>query len=90
MGKPKGSQKTGGRKKGCQNKKSRFLNDELYNLGFDTSKKLVELYNELPPNLKLQMILKIIDHAYVKPVDKKECLEDPAKEHININLNYKL
>lgn len=90
MGKPKGSQKTGGRKKGTKNKNSIFLREILDELDFNTGEELISLYKTSPPGLKAQILLKIIDFTYTKPGSADLSLESTDAKDFNIQLNYKI
>jgi hypothetical protein len=65
-GRPKGTPKTGGRKKGTPNKNSMLLAETLKAFAFDPVKKLLDIFERLPDDLKVRVSLALIDNIYPK------------------------
>jgi hypothetical protein len=79
-GKPKGSPKTGGRKKGTPNRNSLRLREDLNALDFHLTQKFIDLYND--PATTTDQKLAILQNLskYCFPVLKETTqLEAPAE-----------
>lgn len=90
MGKPKGSQKTGGRKKGSKNKNSIHLHDSLFQLEFNPAEELINLYKLSPPNIQAQILLKIVDFVFIKPTFQDQQHSCNVENSLSVQLNYKI
>jgi len=69
MGRPAGVPKTGGRKKGTPNAKTKELDARLETLGFDPLKELAELVqgaNDLSTTDRAEICLELLQYIYPK------------------------
>lgn len=66
MGKPIGSQKTGGRQKGTPNRKSLNGSVLFQDYGFDPFGELIKLMDELLPDQKAKTILRLMEFVFPK------------------------
>lgn len=66
MGKPKGVQKTGGRKPGVPNKKTQALIDICFEEGLDVWRAMVRLAKEGEEGIKLSMLKELAQYLYPK------------------------
>jgi hypothetical protein len=66
MTKPKGSLKTGGRKKGTPNQKTLVLKSINEALGVDVPQKLAELLPFLEPDKQADVLLELLNYIYPK------------------------
>jgi hypothetical protein len=65
MGRSKGSNKTGGRKKGTPNKNSTRLEASFTNEGIDIGSELVRIYKNFSSDQdKLKILFRIMDYVY--------------------------
>jgi hypothetical protein len=67
MSRPVGLPKTGGRKKGTLNKKTRILGDVFDEANFDLANNLLDLLPDLDQNKRADVLMKLMDYVYIKP-----------------------
>jgi len=80
VGRPKGSPKTGGRKKGVKNQRSIILHEILANSGVDIGAEIKKAFDYATPDQKI-LLIKIVLEYFPKPNPvemKKE--EPPVRE----------
>lgn len=84
MGKPLGSPKTGGRKKGTPNFRTRSFMGQLEDLGFDPLKNFLELIPKLELKYQVRANLELLSFCYPrrKPTDEVESQLDILAERI--------
>lgn len=88
MSRPIGLPKTGGRKKGTLNKKTKDLSDVFNNTGFDLTDSIIKLLPELDPNKRVDVLIKLMEYLYVKPkivaveVNDENYLHSELMKHI--------
>lgn len=70
MPRQKGTQKTGGRKKGTPNKKRIFVAERLAELNFCVVQNIIILYEaaDTPPEIKCKLLNMLLDYSAPKPV----------------------
>lgn len=66
MSRPPGLPKTGGRKKGTPNRRSRIVIEALTNLGCDPIEELVKVLPSLEPEPKARVLLSLMAFVYPK------------------------
>lgn len=66
MARPKGLAKTGGRKKGTRNKKTRDLESFLEKSGLNIPEKIMELIPSIEPEQQVHTLLKLMEFIYPK------------------------
>ncbi|MCT4642489.1 MAG: hypothetical protein N4A33_09365 [Bacteriovoracaceae bacterium] len=87
MSRPVGLPKTGGRKKGSLNKKTRLLSDVLEDRGFDLVGRLLEVIPELDSNKQADILIKLLDYVYIKPRVLPEKTSEEDSLHSSL-MNY--
>lgn len=66
MPRPQGTTKTGGRTKGTPNKRTLDLQENLAASGIDVIEQLTNLLPELPPQLRANVLLELMQYLYPK------------------------
>lgn len=66
MGKPLGSEKTGGREKGTPNKRTLTLHKHFEEINFNIPNTIVELLPKLDPKDQAIVLLKLMEFIYPK------------------------
>lgn len=79
MPRPKGLSKTGGRIKGTPNKNTLDLQEKLLSSGVDVVIELTKLLPELPPELRVNTLLELMQYLY----PKRKALEHKIEEQPN-------
>ena len=67
MPRPKGTPKTGGRKKGTPNLKTLVLRESLNRVGFDIVKELSDVYPNLDASTKAKVLMSFLPYLFPKP-----------------------
>lgn len=88
MGKPKGSQKTGGRKKGSMNKKASLLNDALDDIQFNLISELILSINKLDDLNRTIHLMKLVEYCYPKLLPRENINSETTQTQLI--LNYKV
>ncbi|HEY1078504.1 MAG TPA: hypothetical protein VGE46_00330 [Bdellovibrio sp.] len=68
MSRPKGTPKTGGRKKGTRNLRTLVLRESLDRVGFDIVQELYELYPKLEPETQAKILMSFLPFLFPKPM----------------------
>ena len=93
MGRPKGCVKTGGRKKGSQNKRRIFVAERLSELNFCVVQNIISLYSEpeTPPDIRCKLLAMLLEYSAPKPVfevqDTDENYTDEDAKEAELILN---
>ena len=66
MPRQKGTVKTGGRKKGTPNKRTKVLSEALLNNGIDIPQKLAEIFPNLSYDKQADVLLSLMSFVYPK------------------------
>lgn len=89
-GRPKGSPKVGGRKKGTPNKSSRNLLERLDRARFDPVTEYIRLYEAvIDPDKKLAMLTYLFAHIFPRLKEIELPLDEPAQKVIPTPTNVK-
>lgn len=66
MGREKGCQKFGGRKKGTPNRRTQELKDLFESINFNVPEEIRKILNELEPEKKADILIKLLEYIYPK------------------------
>jgi hypothetical protein len=87
MPKPKGSPKTGGRKRGTPNRRSVALQEAFDAINFSVPDKIIELLPSLDPNKQADLLIDLMEYLYPKRKSLEEQIEISSNQEPKVELS---